>query len=192
MPKIFPLVVKHGVLHFPHGGADFNVSFDSVESIPSMLIRSYTAGHSDSIPFPLRDADDVRNLARALFDERKSNPYFPADAIIELPDGTEFDFESIAAADPSIHEEEQVDPGLAAYLATNRLDPDLLLDPASADPVIREMIAHPGPVIADICVAKDENCFPMIPSGAAHNEMILGPDQEKNAAAVTDEGKVLV
>jgi acetolactate synthase-1/2/3 large subunit len=60
------------------------------------------------------------------------------------------------------------------------------------DPVIHEMLAHPGPVIADICVAKDENCFPMIPSGAAHNEMILGPDQEKNAARVTDEGKVLV
>jgi acetolactate synthase-1/2/3 large subunit len=60
------------------------------------------------------------------------------------------------------------------------------------DRVIREMIAHPGPVIADICVAKDENCFPMIPSGAAHNEMILGPDQEANAASVTDEGKVLV
>ncbi|MBY0337759.1 MAG: acetolactate synthase 3 large subunit [Acetobacteraceae bacterium] len=60
------------------------------------------------------------------------------------------------------------------------------------DGVIHEMLAHPGPVIADICVAKDENCFPMIPSGAAHNEMILGPDQEKNAAAVTDEGKVLV
>jgi acetolactate synthase-1/2/3 large subunit len=60
------------------------------------------------------------------------------------------------------------------------------------DPVIHEMLAHPGPVIADICVAKDENCFPMIPSGAAHNEMILGPDQEKNARAVTDEGKVLV
>jgi acetolactate synthase I/II/III large subunit len=60
------------------------------------------------------------------------------------------------------------------------------------DAVIAEMLAHDGPVIADICVAKDENCFPMIPSGAAHNEMILGPDQEKNAASVTDEGKVLV
>jgi acetolactate synthase I/II/III large subunit len=60
------------------------------------------------------------------------------------------------------------------------------------DDVIREMIVHPGPVIADICVAKDENCFPMIPSGAAHNDMILGPGQEKNAAAVTDAGKVLV
>ncbi|MCW8087467.1 acetolactate synthase 3 large subunit [Sabulicella glaciei] len=60
------------------------------------------------------------------------------------------------------------------------------------DGVIREMLAHPGPVIADICVAKDENCFPMIPSGAAHNEMILGPDSDGNARAVTDEGKVLV
>jgi len=54
------------------------------------------------------------------------------------------------------------------------------------------MLAHDGPVIADICVAKDENCFPMIPSGAPHNEMILGPNQEQNARAVTDEGKVLV
>jgi acetolactate synthase-1/2/3 large subunit len=60
------------------------------------------------------------------------------------------------------------------------------------DRVIREMIAIDRPVIADICVAKDENCFPMIPSGAAHNEMILGPGSEANAAMVTDEGKVLV
>ncbi len=60
------------------------------------------------------------------------------------------------------------------------------------DRVIREMIAIDKPVIADICVAKDENCFPMIPSGAAHNEMILGEDQEGGVAGVTDEGKVLV
>jgi acetolactate synthase-1/2/3 large subunit len=60
------------------------------------------------------------------------------------------------------------------------------------DRVIREMIAVDKPVIADICVAKDENCFPMIPSGAAHNEMILGPEQEGGVAGVTDEGKVLV
>ena len=60
------------------------------------------------------------------------------------------------------------------------------------DDAIREMIAHPGPVIADIAVAKDENCFPMIPSGAAHNEMILAPGQEGGVAGVTDEGKVLV
>ena len=60
------------------------------------------------------------------------------------------------------------------------------------DDVIREMLATDRPVIADICVAKDENCFPMIPSGAAHNEMILGPGQEGGVAGVTDEGKVLV
>ena len=60
------------------------------------------------------------------------------------------------------------------------------------DAGIREMLAHPGPVIADIAVAKDENCFPMIPSGAAHNEMILAAGQAGGVAGVTDEGKVLV
>ncbi len=60
------------------------------------------------------------------------------------------------------------------------------------DRVIREMIAVDKPVIADICVDQKENCFPMIPSGAAHNEMILGPGQEGGVAGVTDEGKVLV
>ena len=60
------------------------------------------------------------------------------------------------------------------------------------DGVIREMLAIDGPVIADIMVDKGENCFPMIPSGAAHNEMILGPEQEGGVAGVTDEGKVLV
>ena len=60
------------------------------------------------------------------------------------------------------------------------------------DRVIREMLAIDGPVIADIAVDKGENCFPMIPSGAAHNEMILAPGQEGGVAGVTDEGKVLV
>ncbi|WP_426958008.1 acetolactate synthase 3 large subunit [Muricoccus radiodurans] len=65
-------------------------------------------------------------------------------------------------------------------------------DASQLDDVIREMIAHPGPVIADIAVDQKENCFPMIPSGAAHNEMILGPGQQGGVAGVTDEGKVLV
>ncbi len=60
------------------------------------------------------------------------------------------------------------------------------------DDVIRAMLAHDGPVIADICVDEHENCFPMIPSGAAHNEMILGPDQNEQAARITDEGLMLV
>ena len=46
------------------------------------------------------------------------------------------------------------------------------------DDVIREMLATDRAVIADIVVDPKENCFPMIPSGAAHNEMILGPEHE--------------
>jgi acetolactate synthase-1/2/3 large subunit len=60
------------------------------------------------------------------------------------------------------------------------------------DDVIREMIAVDRPVIADIVVDQKENCFPMIPSGAAHNEMILGAAHGERAAGITDEGLVLV
>jgi acetolactate synthase-1/2/3 large subunit len=60
------------------------------------------------------------------------------------------------------------------------------------DDVIREMIAVDRPVIADIVVDQKENCFPMIPSGAAHNEMILGKAQGDRTAGITDEGLVLV
>lgn len=59
------------------------------------------------------------------------------------------------------------------------------------DGVIDEMIATDGPVLADIRVAKEENCFPMIPSGAAHNEMLLGP-HDKQAKPTSDEGMALV
>ncbi len=60
------------------------------------------------------------------------------------------------------------------------------------DGVIREMLACDRAVIADIAVDPKENCYPMIPSGAAHNEMILGSEQTGGVAGVTDEGKVLV
>jgi acetolactate synthase-1/2/3 large subunit len=60
------------------------------------------------------------------------------------------------------------------------------------DDVIRAMLAHDGPVVADICVDQMENCYPMIPSGAAHNEMILGEAQSDQAARITDEGLMLV
>jgi len=65
------------------------------------------------------------------------------------------------------------------------------------DRVIAEMIAVDRPVIADICVDQKENVYPMIPSGAAHNEMLLGPEHQPNAGgyngkSVTDEGLVLV
>ena len=51
------------------------------------------------------------------------------------------------------------------------------------DDVIREMLATDRAVIADIAVDPKENCFPMIPSGAAHNEMILGPEHEDEPPA---------
>jgi acetolactate synthase-1/2/3 large subunit len=65
------------------------------------------------------------------------------------------------------------------------------------DRVIAEMIAVDRPVIADICVDQKENVFPMIPSGAAHNEMLLGPEHKDEEGgytgnSVTDEGLVLV
>ncbi|MDT7950421.1 MAG: acetolactate synthase 3 large subunit [Acetobacteraceae bacterium] len=60
------------------------------------------------------------------------------------------------------------------------------------DRVIREMITTDKPVIADIAVDQKENCFPMIPSGAAHNEMILGPEHQDRTASITDEGMMLV
>ena len=59
------------------------------------------------------------------------------------------------------------------------------------DSVINLMLDTPGPVIADIRVAKEENCFPMIPSGAAHNDMLLGPEDQAEKP-VSEEGMVLV
>ncbi|MEL0024277.1 MAG: acetolactate synthase 3 large subunit [Alphaproteobacteria bacterium] len=59
------------------------------------------------------------------------------------------------------------------------------------DGVINQMLAIDGPVIADIRVAKDENCFPMIPSGAAHNDMLLGPEDQVQKP-ISEEGMVLV
>ena len=63
--------------------------------------------------------------------------------------------------------------------------------PGEVDGVIDAMIDSDGPVIADIVVDPAENCFPMIPSGAAHNEMLLGPDDEAEAP-VSEDGMVLV
>jgi len=62
-------------------------------------------------------------------------------------------------------------------------------NPAELDDKIREMIDHPGPVLFDCRVEKAENCLPMIPSGSAHNEMILG---EIRGDEIGEAGKGLV
>ncbi len=60
------------------------------------------------------------------------------------------------------------------------------------DAVILEMLNSDIAVVADIAVDQKANCFPMIPSGAAHNEMILGTEAEGSGAAVSDQGFALV
>jgi acetolactate synthase-1/2/3 large subunit len=63
-------------------------------------------------------------------------------------------------------------------------------DEAGLDAGIQAMIDHDGPVIVDCRVAKGANCFPMIPSGAAHTDMILYGDAV--AGTMDDEAKALV
>ena len=63
-------------------------------------------------------------------------------------------------------------------------------DEGDLDAGILRMMEHDGPVIVDCCVAKDANCFPMIPSGAAHTEMLLYGDQVEGT--MDDEAKALV
>ena len=65
-------------------------------------------------------------------------------------------------------------------------------NPADLDAAILEMIDTPRPVIFDCIVDKMENCFPMIPSGKAHNEMILGDAAEDIGAIIDEKGKALV
>ncbi len=66
--------------------------------------------------------------------------------------------------------------------------------PADLDGAIMQMIDTPGPVIFDCEVANLANCFPMIPSGKAHNEMLLGADisDEEVGTAIDAKGKQLV
>jgi len=63
--------------------------------------------------------------------------------------------------------------------------------PSELDAKISEMISVKRPVLFDCRVDPNENCYPMIPSGAAHNEMILSDAQEEETT-VSDEGKMLV
>ncbi len=65
-----------------------------------------------------------------------------------------------------------------------------ITEESALDDGIAAMIAHDGPVIVDCCVAKDANCFPMIPSGAAHTDMLLYGDQVEGT--MDDEAKALV
>jgi len=64
--------------------------------------------------------------------------------------------------------------------------------PDDLDRAIKEMIKVDKPVLFDCVVDPKENCFPMIPSGRAHNEMLLGDAGVSVEEAITEEGKVMV
>ena len=63
--------------------------------------------------------------------------------------------------------------------------------PSEIDDLIKEMIKIKGPVICDVIVDPSENCFPMIPSGSTHNQMLLGPN-DKVEGEISEDGMVLV
>lgn len=65
-------------------------------------------------------------------------------------------------------------------------------DPKELDAKIMEMIETPKAVIFDCLVSKEENCFPMIPSGKAHNEMILADIGQDIGNVIDEKGKMLV
>ena len=64
--------------------------------------------------------------------------------------------------------------------------------PEELDDAIRAMIAAPGPAILDCRVEKAENCLPMIPSGKAHNDMILNDMAAELGSLIEDDGRKLV
>ncbi|WP_395670960.1 acetolactate synthase 3 large subunit [Phenylobacterium sp.] len=64
--------------------------------------------------------------------------------------------------------------------------------PGELDDAILEMINVRKPVIFDCRVTKEENCFPMIPSGKAHNEMIMAEEARDLGSIIDDAGKRLV
>jgi hypothetical protein len=93
------LIVKNNRLYFPFGGTDFDKpGCPASADLPSILFLQHADGDVDTIPypFPKRKAAELRKrLALALFDERECNDLFPRDAVIELPDGTVFNFDDL-------------------------------------------------------------------------------------------------
>ena len=102
----------------------------------------------------------VRQWQELTYESRYSNSYSDS-----LPDFVRL-AEAYGWKGIRIHDESELDSGIAA------------------------MLEHDGPVVVDCLVAQDANCFPMIPSGAAHTEMLLYGDQVEGT--MDDEAKALV
>jgi len=82
----------------------------------------------------------------------------------------------------------------AKRMLMNNLDAEVAEKPEELDDLIIQMIESPKPVIFDCRVSKLANCFPMIPSGEAHNSMIFGDESanEDISFEVSDAGKMMV
>jgi len=102
----------------------------------------------------------VRQWQELTYESRYSNSYSDS-----LPDFVRL-AEAYGWKGIRIHDESELEAGIAA------------------------MLAHDGPVMVDCLVAQDANCLPMIPSGAAHTEMLLYGD--KVDGTMDDEAKALV
>lgn len=102
----------------------------------------------------------VRQWQELTYDGRYSNSYSDS-----LPDFVKL-AESYGWTGIRIEKESELDAGIAKMLETD------------------------GPVFVDCCVEKLENCYPMVPSGAGHHEMILGP--EDATKQISKEGQALV
>lgn len=85
------LIAIDGTLYFPHGGFDLETYTRRADET-ALLMHRYPAGDVDTIPWPIIDERHLERLAIALYGERECNAWFPVDALIELPDGTPFDF----------------------------------------------------------------------------------------------------
>ena len=102
----------------------------------------------------------VRQWQELTYESRYSNSYSDS-----LPDFVKL-AEAYGWKGIRIHDESELDAGIAA------------------------MLAHDGPVMVDCQVSKNANCYPMIPSGAAHTDMLLYGDQV--SGTMDDEAKALV
>ena len=115
--KTFTLVALDGQLYFPTGGNDALAGRWDCPELPSLLLRRYREGDCDTCPWPMeqygKTANDLRyRLASALYDEREMNCFWPITepVTILLPDGQEFDFDTVLhAADCMIKAEADVD-----------------------------------------------------------------------------------
>lgn len=95
----YRLIDRQGALYFPHGGMPAPAIgaewvYTGLKDEPKLLLHVYPEGDCDRTPWPLSSDEDRKILACALYGERECNEFFKTPSTIELPDGTEFDFDS--------------------------------------------------------------------------------------------------